>query len=43
MRFPEMMKDKRAACLHLPDDYEFMQPELLDELRARLPSHLDLP
>lgn len=42
LKYPEMMQDKRAACLHLPDDYEFMQPELLDELRARLASHLNL-
>lgn len=42
-KFPEAMRDRHVVCLHLPDDYEFMQPELLDELRARLAPHLELP
>ncbi|MDB6022702.1 MAG: hypothetical protein JWQ04_2559, partial [Pedosphaera sp.] len=28
--------------LHIPDDYAFMQTELLDELRAKLAGHVDL-
>lgn len=42
-KFPEAMQNKRAVCLHLPDDYQFMQPELIDELRARLAPYLNLP
>ena len=41
-RFPEAMDGKRVVALHIPDDYEFMQPELLDELRARLGPHLSI-
>lgn len=41
-RFPEALESKRVIVLHIPDDYEFMQPELLDELRARLAEHADL-
>ena len=37
-RFPEALVGKQIIALHIPDDYEFMQPELLDELRARLDS-----
>ena len=37
-RFPEALDGKQVFALHIPDDYEFMQPELLDELRARLDS-----
>lgn len=42
-KFPEAMQAKRTVCLHIPDEYEFMQPELMDELRAKLANHLPLP
>ncbi len=42
-KFPEAMRGKQAVCLHIPDDYEFMQPELLDALRAGLAGHVALP
>jgi predicted protein tyrosine phosphatase len=42
-KFPESMQAKRTVCLHIPDEYEFMQPELMDELRAKLANHLPLP
>ena len=42
-KFPEAMESKRAVCLHIPDDFEVMQPELIDELRAKLANHLQLP
>jgi predicted protein tyrosine phosphatase len=35
-RFAEELQDKTIHVLHIPDDFEFMQPELLHELRARL-------
>ena len=41
-KFPEAMRERRTVCLHLPDDYEFMHPDLLDELRARLAPHVVL-
>ena len=43
LKFPEAMREKRVVCLHIPDDYEFMDPNLLDELRAKLAPHLALP
>jgi predicted protein tyrosine phosphatase len=36
------MAGKRAVCLHIQDKYDLMQPELLDERRAKLASQLDL-
>lgn len=42
-KFPETLSGKRVVCLHIPDDYAFMQPELLDELRAKLAPHLGWP
>ena len=40
-RFPEALAGKKVVTLHIPDDYEFMQPELVDELRAKLAEHVE--
>ncbi len=42
-RFPEALAGKKIVTLHIADDYEFMQPDLLDELRTKLAPHLELP
>jgi predicted protein tyrosine phosphatase len=42
-KFPEALRGKRVVCMHIPDDYEFMHPDLLDELRAKLVHHVTLP
>jgi predicted protein tyrosine phosphatase len=41
-RFPEALDGRQVVVLHIRDDYEFMQPELVDELRSRLAPHVDL-
>lgn len=43
LKFPEALQGRRVVCLHIPDDYKFMEPALLDELRARLAGHITLP
>ena len=42
-RFTEELQDKTCHVLHVPDDYEFMQPELIHELRARLETWITFP
>ncbi len=42
-KYPEALEDKRVITLLIPDDYIFMQPELLDELRCKLAPYIDLP
>ncbi len=42
-KFPEALQGKRTVSLHIPDLYEFMQPELVDELHAKVSPHVDLP
>jgi predicted protein tyrosine phosphatase len=42
-KFPEAMRGKRALSLQIPDDYEFMAPTLIDELRGALAPYLTLP
>jgi predicted protein tyrosine phosphatase len=40
-RFPDEIADKEVVCLHITDDYEFMQPELIDLLKASVEPHLN--
>lgn len=40
-KFPEDIAGKKVICLHIADDYEFMQPELVDMLEASVSPHLD--
>lgn len=42
-KFPEALQDKRVITLFIPDDYDFMQAELLDELRGKLSPYVMLP
>lgn len=42
-KFPEAMQGKHAICLHIPDEYVFMQAELIDELQAKLAEYITLP
>lgn len=42
-KFPEGLEGKRVICLHIPDEYDFMQPELIDELYAKLAPYVALP
>ena len=42
-KFAEAMEGKRVITLHIPDDYEFMQPDLIDEFRAKLAPYVMLP
>lgn len=34
-RFFKVLKNKRVICLDIPDEYEFMQPELVRLLEAK--------
>ncbi len=39
-RFHRHLKKARIICLDIPDDYEFMDPELVRILEARVPRYL---
>ncbi len=41
--FPEALKRKRVVCLHIPDEYQYMAPELVYLLKRALAQHLHLP
>jgi predicted protein tyrosine phosphatase len=39
-RFRQSLNGKRIICLDIPDDYEFMEPALVNLLEARLARYL---
>lgn len=40
-KFAEELAAKRVVCLNIPDDYQFMQPELVTLLQSAVPPHLE--
>ncbi len=40
MRFKSALKSKRLVVLDIPDDYEFMDPEMIKLLQAKMLRHL---
>ena len=36
-RFSKSLRDKRVVCLGIPDDFEYMDPELVSILREKVP------
>jgi len=41
-RFPEELAGKPVITLRIPDNYRFMDPELIELLRDELAAHVDL-
>lgn len=39
-KFSALLQDKRVVVLGIPDDYEFMDADLIRLLEARVPRHL---
>jgi|SRR3989338_169666 len=35
-KFPNIYNDKKIECLYIPDEYEYMDPELVDILKNKL-------
>ena len=42
-RFPDDLAGQRLVTLHIPDEFQFMAEDLIEELRAKLAEHLELP
>jgi len=40
-QFPEELHGKPLITLRIPDDFQFMDPELVELLRGRLAEHLE--
>jgi len=41
-QLPEALDSKRIVVLRIPDAYAFMDPDLIDELKAKVLPHLGL-
>ena len=41
-RFREQLKGKKLAVLAIADNYEYMQPELVELLKSKLPRYISL-
>lgn len=41
-RFPAELGDKPLIVLRIPDDYQFMDPDLVALLQTELAAHVDL-
>ncbi|MEE1947507.1 low molecular weight protein tyrosine phosphatase family protein [Pseudomonas alcaligenes] len=39
-RFGALLKGKRVICLGIPDDYQYMQPELVELLQRKVGGYL---
>jgi predicted protein tyrosine phosphatase len=39
--YPDLIADKSIVVLHITDDYQYMDSELIDILNSRLAEHLD--
>jgi predicted protein tyrosine phosphatase len=42
-KFGGLLKGKRIICLDIPDEYEYMQPELIKILKAKVSPYLLSP
>ena len=40
-KFSEALRDKQLVCLHIPDDFQYMDPDLVDLLKTNLSGHID--
>jgi predicted protein tyrosine phosphatase len=42
-KFPEAVQGKQIICLHIPDDYGYMDPQLIELLKIKLSPYIDVP
>lgn len=42
-RFGDILEGKKIVCLNIPDEYQFMDSELIEVLISSVSEHIDLP
>jgi predicted protein tyrosine phosphatase len=42
-KFGDALDGKRVVCLHIPDEFEYMDEGLIDRLRGGVAPHVDFP
>lgn len=41
-RFGDVVEEKSVICLHIPDDYEYMDEDLIALLKSTVGEHIDI-
>lgn len=41
-KFSEALTDKKIICLHIPDDYKYMEEDLIELLHSSVSEYIDL-
>ena len=42
-KYRDSLAGKKIICLHIPDNYEYMEPELIEILEAKLSPYIEVP
>ena len=42
-KFPEALAGKKIVCLHIPDDYGYLDPELIELMKSKLSEYIKTP
>lgn len=42
-KFPNKLLNRQLICLDIPDDYKFMDEELIEILRSRVSEYIEVP
>ncbi|SCW26984.1 Predicted protein tyrosine phosphatase [Paenibacillus tianmuensis] len=42
-KFPHAAASKKMICLDIPDEYKYMDEDLIEILKSRVSEHIDLP
>jgi predicted protein tyrosine phosphatase len=42
-KFSSLLKNKKLICLGIADNYDYMQPELVQLLKLKVAQHIELP
>lgn len=42
-KFADALAGRRLVCLHVPDEYPYMDPALVQRLRAEMEPYLEIP
>lgn len=42
-KFSDSLRDKPLVCLDIPDDFRFMDEELIELLKSRVSEHIEVP
>ena len=42
-KFSASLEGKRLICLHVPDDYDYLEAELIELLKSKLSAYIEVP